>query len=251
MENYYTLKQYLLALREEYHRLIKEMETLKEYISFDKKNVKNINFDFVHNPKTDNSLYKYTILCMYEMKRNIIQKQMNNIFKHIGLDLNTASTYTSYYDIDNNTFKKYIYCKTAKIIDKEGFKNEAMNILNSDSLKSLSCNCHIDDVNSYIDISPVNIKLKLDKKNIFNYYLNNDSIHFDNEFNINYNNIDELFNTKIAKDKIPIIAQKAIESSQHKNEEIIFIGNKSFNSFKLCEEDHKILMKTLTKNTTI
>ena len=85
---------------------------------------------------------------------------------------------------------------------------------------------------------------------LFDYRLTDDTISFDNNFKINYNNVTELLNTKIPTNEIFDFQKEAIKKSKTKDKEIIFIGNKSHNTFKLCEEEHKVLIKSLPKNTT-
>ena len=58
------------------------------------------------------------------------------------------------------------------------------------------------------------------------------------------------FVLNFSKKQIVDEQRQLIENNKSNEKEIIFIGNKSYNSFKFHEEDHKILMKTNTKNTT-
>ena len=142
----------------------------------------------------------------------------------------------------------------SKIIkDKEIFQTEVMRILNSNEFNALSCNCYINGINNleqYIDVTPFYIKLIKNNNVLFDYRLIDDTISFDNNFKINYDNVTELLNTKIPTNEIFDFQKEAIKKSKTKDKEIIFIGNKSHNTFKLCEEEHKVLIKSLPKNTT-
>ena len=257
MEEYYTLKQYLLSLREEYKYLENEMKKLKKYISFKSKKVENTKFSFTYNPeitRIDNNLYRYTLLCHFEIKRNLLKRKINSILKHIdGFDFNTSKIYESYYNINENEFKRFLYNKCVIIKDKEICQTEVMRILNSNEFNALSCNCYINGINNleqYIDVTPFYIKLIKNNNALFDYRLTDDTISFDNNFKINYNNVTELLNTKIPTNEIFDFQKEAIKKSKTKDKEIIFIGNKSHNTFKLCEEEHKVLIKSLPKNTT-
>ena len=125
--------------------------------------------------------------------------------------------------------------------------------MNSNEFNALSCNCYINGINNleqYIDVTPFYIKLIKNNNPLFDYRLTDDTISFDNNFKINYNNVTELLNTKIPTNEIFDFQKEAIKKSKTKDKEIIFIGNKSHNTFKLCEEEHKVLIKSLPKNTT-
>ena len=254
---YYTLKQYLLSLREEYKKLERETQKLRKYVKFNKRNINNPEFRFIYNPKMtkiDNTLYLYTILCYVENKKNKLKESINNILKFISrFNGNSENSYQSYYDISENIFKKYHDSNSAYITDQESLKKKAMDILHSKEIKTLSDKCYIDDkedLDLFLDVSPVSIKFFKKCNVLFNYHLYDDTISFSNDFKVNSENINEIFNIKIKSDKISDEQKKCIEKNND-NRGIIFIGNKDFNSFKFYDDDHKVLMKTHTKNTTI
>ena len=254
---YYTLKQYLLALREEYKKINEAMMQLNKDITFNKKKITNTKFRLTYNPKlvkVNDILYRYTILFELTRKQNILKNSINNILNYLsGIDLKDEKVYQYYYDIPEKELKLYNYSDDAGILVNDSFKKNTMKILNSNEIKSLSSNCCIDSIKNcdlFLDVNPICIKFFKKSDVLFNYYLYNDTITFNNNFTVNYDNINELFNTKISKKQIVDEQRQLIENNKSNEKEIIFIGNKSYNSFKFHEEDHKILMKTNTKNTT-
>lgn len=254
---YYTLKQYLLALRDEYKKLEIEVQKLSKYVYFNKRNINNTEFRFIYNPKMtkiNNNLYFYTILCYVENKKNKVKENINSILNFIsGFNINSKIIYQSYYDINENKFKKYRDSNGAYITDQETLKKKAMDILHSKEIKTLSDKCYIDDTEDldlFLDVSPISIKFFKKCNVLFNYHLYDDTISFSKDFKVNSENINKIFNIKIKKDKISNKQKECIEKNND-NREIIFIGNKDFNSFKFYDDDHKVLMKTHKKNTTI
>lgn len=254
-KDYYTLKEIILGLHDEYQLHQQELQKLKELC--ERKENKATDFNFrVFQPENK----KPVLLCDYEPRQNRIQRVMTDLSKKVGYYIYGRNT--AYLVTDNNRY--YFLCghKSYPVHVRyddgmeEKFYNQASAILNSTFSNSI-CSKYIEKNDSNIDAA-----LTIDTRYIQLYIRNNsdktprstiwynpsfDTIEFQS-FNgkLNTQHIENTLNIKFPSNGLSSYHIQTINMSNLSEKPMVLkpINPTSRIIFEVQEEKQVILSKT-------
>ena len=240
MENkdYYLLKDVILGLRSEYLILEKKLAELKKAITYDKQNIKDINFVLRGKGKGKDTYELYCKLKfrIHDIKSLLYSCVMNMNFKNNNINMN---------DIYNN--------ENLTIEDVNYFKYSINNILSSDIIKNMPISEDIEKNNfkglfvatpSVLGMYNYNDETRI--PNII-YFSHGDTIRiYDLNDRVFSDSISDALSLQIPKGIFSDYQRNIIENNDDVNKQLIIPNNLTYfksDAFKISEENNKLYLK--------
>lgn len=168
-KDYYTLKEIILGLNDEYLKYQQKLQELKQFCEMDKKRAIDFNFRIFQPPQE-----MPTLVCDYDPKQNRLQQLITDISKKTGHFI--YGKYLSHLVIDNNQY--YFLSNNYPVHIKYGtdtnieFYNHANSILKSEFSNNMvtpfMIESNLSDINATMLINSTTIDFELYKGNNFN-----------------------------------------------------------------------------------
>lgn len=254
-KDYYTLKEIILGLNNEYQLHQRELEKLKEFCEMDEKKVVDFNFT-VFQPGFPLERRNPVLLCHYEPKQNIIQRVITNFSKKNGLyfDNSTAylvTDYNQYYFYGHSGYP--IHVKYDYGIDQK-FHEQVHIILDSDFSRNINSGyidtiCSDIDSNFHIAFNCIRLVIQSDtdqfQKSRIHYDSTSNSLEFSMDRGTLSNQyIEDILNLKFASSDLNPYHITTINTSKMTEKPIVlgYVGPVHSMEFSIIEEENQVVL---------